>query len=351
MPGDNFSRRVARAAASGGGRTYRAQTPVSWYLVLLAICLLGVSLVAYSRYELLHPLPAAAKASVPPTASDEWEAAVAVDICGTFVPTALPIDDLATDPLASIGDGIVRIEPSLSPQPTAYEGKGATLGAYLLIEAASVSSTLLSIPGKPVPVPTTTTTTSTTTTTTVPKGKSTTTTTSSSTTTTSSSTTTSTTAAKSTGKSTTTSSSSTTTTTVATEPGPAKNYKNGVTKCGSKPGYISVETWPHTTSSKGTIVPAAKADDTRLENGQMITIAFLPKGATIPQPPAVDRAALKSFAFEDPGGIATTTVPSTLATTSTSSTTSTTAPKSSTTSTTAAKSTTTSSSSSTTSST
>jgi hypothetical protein len=351
VPGDNFSRRVARAAASGGGRTYRAQTPVSWYLVLLAICLLGVSLVAYSRYELLHPLPAATKASVPPTASDEWQAAVAVDICGTFVPTALPVDKLATDPLASIGDGIVRIEPSLSPQPTAYEGKAAILGAYLQIEGASVSAALLSVPGKPVPVPTTTTTTSTTTTTTVPKGKkaTTTTSTSSSTTTTSSSTTTSTTAAKSKGKSTTTTSSSTTSTTVATEPGPAKNYKNGVTKCGSKPGYISVETWPKTTSTKGTIVPVAKADGTLLENGQMITIAFLPKGSTIPQPPAVDRAALKSFAIEDPGGIATTTIPSTVATTSTSSTS--TSSTSSTTSTTAPKSTTTSSSSSTTSST
>ena len=294
MPGDNFSRRVARAAASGGGRTYRAQTPVTWYLVLLVICLLGVSLVAYSRYELIHPVTAAAKPSVPPTAADEWQAAVAVDVCGTFVPTALPVDNVATAPLASIGNGVVRIEPSLSPEASAYEGKNASLGAYLLIEDAAISGNLLQFPGKPVPVPTTTTTT-----TTLPKGKKATTTSSS----TSTSSTTSTTVAKGKSTTTTSTSSTTTTTTVLTRPGPALNYKNGVTKCGSEPGYISVETWPKG-STKGTPVAASKANGILFTNGELITLAFLPKGEAVPQPPAAARTAVTTFLTEDPSGVA-----------------------------------------------
>lgn len=283
MPGDNFSRRVARAAASGGGRTYRAQTPVTWYLVLLVICLLGVSLVAYSRYELIHPPAAVPKPVVPPTASNEWQAAVAVDVCGKFVPSALPIDQVASDPLASIGNGVVRIDPSLSLQPALYEGKGATLGAYLLIEGASISGSLLQLPGKPVPVPTTTST--------------------------SSSTTTTTTLAKAKKGTTTTSPSTTTTTTVLTKPGPAHNYRSGVTKCGSKPGYAVVETWPSPTSTKGTAVPSGLASGIRFENGQLITIAFLRKGEAVPRPPAADRRAVSTFLLEDPSGVATTTLP------------------------------------------
>lgn len=282
MPGNNFSRRVARAAASGGGRTYKSQTPVAWYLVLLVICLLGVSLIAYSRYELLHPAVAAAKPVAPPNASNEWQAAVAVDVCGTFEPSALPVDQVSTDALASLGNGMVRVEPRLASQPALYEGSKANLGAYLLIEGASISNTLLQLPGKPVPVATTTTTS-------VPaKAKK---------------------AKKTSATTTTTTSATTTTTTVPTRPGPARDFRNGVTKCGKKPGFTTVETWPSPTSTKGTVVPNDAADGIRFSNGQMITIAFLPKGTPVPRPPAADRSALKTFLLEDPSGIAVTSSP------------------------------------------
>jgi len=250
---------------------------------------------------------------------------VAVDVCGQFVPSALPVDDVADDPLASIGDGVVRIEPGISPQAAEYEGKNATLGAYLLIEGVGISSNLLEIPGKPVPVPTTTTTT-----TTVAKGK------------------------KAKGTTTTTSTSSTTTTTtVLTKPGPARDYKNGVTKCGSQPGYIEVETWPSPTATKGTVVPASQADGVRLADGQLITIAFLPKGEALPQPPAADRNAVQSFMIADPSGVSAGAPTSTSATTSTStsSTSTTVAKKKGTSTSTSSSSTTSSTSASTTSST
>ena len=46
---------VARAGATGGGRSYRGQRPMKWYASLAMICLLGVALIVYSRYERQHP--------------------------------------------------------------------------------------------------------------------------------------------------------------------------------------------------------------------------------------------------------------------------------------------------------
>jgi hypothetical protein len=332
VPGENFSRRVARAAAAGGGRTYRAQTPVSWYLIVFVICLLGVSLVAYSRYEVLHPLPSIAAKSVPPTATNEWEAAVAVDACGTFVPSALPVEAVPNEPIASLGNGVVRIEPGLSSQASQFEGAKATLGNYLGLEAAEITPTIMSFPGPLVPVPTTTTTS-----TTVAKSTA-----KSSTTTTA--TTTSTTVAKSTGKAATTTSSSstsstsstTTTTAPTTKAGPPRVYKTGQTKCDGKPGVISVETWSSPKTTKGLLFTAAKAPGIRFANGQLITIAFLPKGAVIPRPPAAARTIVATFLVEDPSGFATPTVASTAPIVSTSATTPTTTAGASTTSSAAA---------------
>ena len=45
---------VARAAATGGGRTYRGHMPVRWDSSLVLIVLLGVASIAYSRYERQH---------------------------------------------------------------------------------------------------------------------------------------------------------------------------------------------------------------------------------------------------------------------------------------------------------
>jgi hypothetical protein len=316
VPGDNFSRRVARAAAAGGGRTYRAQTPVTWYLVLVLICLVGVSLVAYSRYEVLHPLPATAAKVTPPTATTEWQAAVSVDICGKFVPSALPVEPVADEPIASLGNGVVQIDPGVSPEASQFEGAKATLGAYLELESAEITPNIATFPGPLVKVPATTTTTSSSTSTTVAKSKT-------PTSTTTAPTTTTTTVAKSTTASSTTTSSTsstTTSTTVATKPGPARVYKNGAS-CEGKPGVISVETWPSPTSTDGRLVSSSDASTVRLANGQMITIAFLPKGAVIPRPPSAARNLVSQFMVEDPTGFATTTIPATVATTATTSTT------------------------------
>ncbi|HEX5267070.1 MAG TPA: hypothetical protein VFW24_09885 [Acidimicrobiales bacterium] len=68
-------------------------------------------------------------------------------------------------------------------------------------------------------------------------------------------------------------------------------YHNGQ-KCGSKPGYVQVEVWDSPTAKTGHLVKGNPAD-LLLKNGQLVTIAFLPKGSKIPKPPAQNIANLQ----------------------------------------------------------
>ena len=72
---------VARAGATGGGRTYRGQRPVKWYASLAMICLLGVALIVYSRYERQHPAAGGAARHRRPLVP-----ALGFDVCGNIQP-------------------------------------------------------------------------------------------------------------------------------------------------------------------------------------------------------------------------------------------------------------------------
>ncbi|HEX4539521.1 MAG TPA: hypothetical protein VH112_04685 [Acidimicrobiales bacterium] len=63
-------KRVARAAATGGGRTKRGKAPIGFYTVLALIVVLGAATVGYSRYQRMHPASASTssnKSSSPTT--------------------------------------------------------------------------------------------------------------------------------------------------------------------------------------------------------------------------------------------------------------------------------------------
>lgn len=60
-------------------------------------------------------------------------------------------------------------------------------------------------------------------------------------------------------------------------------WSNGV-HCGKQPGYVVVKAWPDQHAQGQTV--QGNPQDLRLENGQLITVAFLPKGASIPKPPS-----------------------------------------------------------------
>ncbi|MDA8276387.1 MAG: hypothetical protein M0029_13610, partial [Actinomycetota bacterium] len=83
MPSNSTGKWVARAASTGGGRTYRGQMPVNWYAALALLCVVGLALIGYSRYERTHQT---ASSAGPPTTSQTWYAALSVDICGKVQP-------------------------------------------------------------------------------------------------------------------------------------------------------------------------------------------------------------------------------------------------------------------------
>ena len=97
---------------------------------MIGICVVGVSLIVYSRQERLHP--PAAKASEGPTANDHWYVALGIDICGMIQPNLAANANLASTGLRTFGDGLIQVEPSAatSGKPSDFEGAKATLSLF-----------------------------------------------------------------------------------------------------------------------------------------------------------------------------------------------------------------------------
>ncbi len=263
MPGENFSRRVARAAAVGGGRGYRRQTPLSWYGIVFVICVLGIALIAYSRYEANRPAATVKpKPVIPPTTSNLWKVGLELDICGklTKLPPSTSPGAFTTD-----GTGVVTIEPSLAAVPAGATGKNAVLNAFLVPNGISLTNTNLTV-APPRPPSTTTTTT------TVPSKGSTT-----------------------TGPTSTTTSTTTTTTTLPA----SRTYSNGQSCAGGK-GIVQTEVWQSPSAKRGKIY-TKNASTIRFRNGQLFTIAFVPKGTVIPKPTSAK--AIAQYLIANPAGV------------------------------------------------
>ncbi|MCL4448638.1 MAG: hypothetical protein M1483_06695 [Actinobacteria bacterium] len=214
---------VAKAAATGGGRTSKGHTPFSWYATLVVIVVLGITTVAYSRYQYQHPAPASKLSKSAnangPTTKDSWTAGFVFDICGSLQPNPPTVSAAGSIPrgFTTDGDGLIHIQPLLSSQT----GKNATLGAFVSEYPDMVlTSDTLRYPGGYL----------------WKNGD------------------------KCGGKST-------------------NNSKPG----NGKPGVVQVEQWSSLASS-GTLV-TGNPGSLPLKNGQLITLAFLPVGAHIPKPP------------------------------------------------------------------
>ncbi len=85
-------KRVARAAATGGGRTKRGKAPVGFYSLLVLIVLLGASTVGYSRYQRAHPASASASKPTSPS-NDPLKAPLLASTQGQA--TGQPVDGIA----------------------------------------------------------------------------------------------------------------------------------------------------------------------------------------------------------------------------------------------------------------
>ena len=121
MARSSTGKSVARAAATGGGTSYRGQMPVNWYAALVLIVLLGIGSVALARHNYTK-----GRASVPPIVGQTWHAGLAVDICGTAEPALPATASGSSNGLTTTGSGVLLIAPKTSSEA----GNNATLGKF-----------------------------------------------------------------------------------------------------------------------------------------------------------------------------------------------------------------------------
>ncbi len=199
------SKKVARAAGTGGGRTARGRTPWMYYGAIVAVILLGTAGVVTSRNHRLAAISATGATAPPRVGQDHWHVAYSVDECGKF---QSPITN-QTDPtgIHTHGDSVIHIHPYVD----SVAGKNATLGKFTSATHMTLNSGEIKMPG-------------------------------------------------------------------------GKDYRDG-DSCEGKPGRVQVQVFANTTDKVGTLW-GGDPRDVPLKDGQMLTIAFLPKGATIPPPTA-----------------------------------------------------------------
>ncbi len=121
MARSSSGKSVARAAATGGGATYRGQMPVNWYAALVVIVLIGVGSIALAKYN-YNQTPAV----VEPTVGTTWHAGLAFDICGTTEPALAASPSTAKTGLTTTGEGVLLVAPKTSSEA----GNNATLGKF-----------------------------------------------------------------------------------------------------------------------------------------------------------------------------------------------------------------------------
>ncbi len=137
------SKKVARAARTGGGRTKRGTSSLGWPIAMALVVIVGTAGIVYSR-EQRQPDTSAPVAAGPGKAGDHWHSALGFDICGSFAPN---LPDPQVDPLGihTHGDGVVHTHPTSARAA----GKNARLGRYFeIFEGLEVSSDKIHLPGQ-----------------------------------------------------------------------------------------------------------------------------------------------------------------------------------------------------------
>jgi hypothetical protein len=203
------TKKVARAASTGGGRTNRGRTPWLWYLSIALVIALGTAGIVQSRHQ--REVKLAAGTLTPPRLAnsskhqpaDHWHMAYGVYLCDHFAAN-LPANP-EKGGIHTHDDGLIHVEP-VDVQDT---GNHATVSRFVQLAGIKLNETTIGYPGE-------------------------------------------------------------------------KTYKNGdkcPTKDGDKPGEVQarVNGKPVTGDPR----------NIKLKDGQNVTIAFVPKGADIPETPSV----------------------------------------------------------------
>jgi cell division septation protein DedD len=143
MARSSSGKSVARAAATGGGATYRGQMPVNWYAALVVIVLVGLASVAIAKYN-YNQTPTA----TPPTVGTTWHAAISFDICGTTQPALPAAPASSTSGLTTTGSGVLLI----APKKASEAGANATVGKFASeYPGLTLTNTTLKYPAAKVP--------------------------------------------------------------------------------------------------------------------------------------------------------------------------------------------------------
>jgi hypothetical protein len=141
MARSSSGKSVARAAATGGGATYRGQMPVNWYAALVVIVLVGIASVAVAKYH-YNQTPTV----VEPTTNTTWHAGLAFDVCGTMQPALAASPAGTSTGLTTTGDGVLQIHPKNASEA----GNNATLGKFAQgYTGLTLTNTSLKLPTGP----------------------------------------------------------------------------------------------------------------------------------------------------------------------------------------------------------
>jgi hypothetical protein len=138
------SKKVARAAGTGGGRTTRTHTPWPYVGLIAVIVVLGVAFTITSRsgYENKLASTTNSNAAVAPTVGGApWNEAYVVDICGKLsasIKAPTTRTGITTD-----GNGVIRIAPKVK----SAAGKNATLGVFASSVGMKLAANQLQLPG------------------------------------------------------------------------------------------------------------------------------------------------------------------------------------------------------------
>ncbi len=143
MARSSSGKSVARAAATGGGATYRGQAPVNWYAALVVIVVLGVASVAFAKYD-YNKSPTVAQ----PAVGTSWSTGLAFDVCGTMQPALAASPSTASTGLTTSGNGVVVV----APKDSSEAGVNATLGKFAQgYSGLTLTNTALKLPSSSVP--------------------------------------------------------------------------------------------------------------------------------------------------------------------------------------------------------
>lgn len=134
------SKKVMRAAQTGGGRTNRGGQSWAYWALLVVIAVGGTIGVLVSRDD--HRDKARELASsVPPFANkDHWHAAYGIFVCDKFAP--IITDQRDPEGIHTHGDGVIHIHPFLRRAA----GKNATLEKFFDAVRAELSDSHIELP-------------------------------------------------------------------------------------------------------------------------------------------------------------------------------------------------------------